>query len=203
MHAPLDGVTSLVPRFKNDLAALIRLTDFKLPPLRVVRPVQVVQVFYGYGDASGKQFGVTLSDNYNCRGRLSQTGSDGGGVCFRIGLWSPKEEEESSNYKELKNLVDTVRKEAASGRLKDCELFIFMDNSPAESCFYQENSKSLHLHRLVLELQVAEMTYGMTIHVVHVSGRRMIAQGTDGCSRGSMVEGAMAGLDMLSFVDLE
>ena len=159
-------------------------------------------MFYGFGDALGKQFGTTLSDNYNCRGRLSQAGSDGGGVCFRIGLWSPEEEEESSNYKELKNLMDTVRKEAASGRLKDCELFIFTDNLTAESCFYRGNSKSVHLHRLVLELRVVEMTYGMTIHVVHVLGRMMIAQGTDRCSRGSMMEGVMAGLDMLSFVDL-
>ena len=30
----------------------------------------------------------------------------------------------------------------------------------------------------------------------------MIAQGTDGCSRGSLMEGVMAGFDMLSFVDL-
>jgi hypothetical protein len=133
---------------------------------------------------------------------LSQAGLDGGGVRFQIGLWSPEEEEESSNYKELKNLVDTVLKEAASGRLKDCKLFIFTDNSTTESCSYQGNSKSLHLHRLVLELRVAEMTYGMTIHDVHVSGCRMIAQGTDGCSRGSMMEGVMSGLDMLSFVDL-
>jgi hypothetical protein len=30
----------------------------------------------------------------------------------------------------------------------------------------------------------------------------MIAQGTDGCSRGLMMEGVMAGMDMLSFIDL-
>ena len=30
----------------------------------------------------------------------------------------------------------------------------------------------------------------------------MIAQGTDGCSRGSMMEGVMYGQDMISFVDL-
>ncbi len=42
----------------------------------------------------------------------------------------------------------------------------------------------------------------MTIHVVHISGKRMIVQGTDGCSRGSLMEGVMAGADMLMFVDL-
>jgi hypothetical protein len=46
------------------------------------------------------------------------------------------------------------------------------------------------------------MTYGMTIHVIHISGRRMIAQGTDGCSRGSLMEGVRSGQDMLTFVNL-
>jgi hypothetical protein len=89
-----------------------------------------------------------------------------------------------------------------AGRLKDCKLFVFTDNSTVEGCFYQGNSKSPHLHALVLDLQPLEMTYGMTIHVIHISGQRMIAQGTDGCSRGSMMEGVMAGQDTLSFIDL-
>lgn len=31
----------------------------------------------------------------------------------------------------------------------------------------------------------------------------MIAQGTDGCSRGVLLEGVMAGEDMLFFIDLD
>jgi len=46
------------------------------------------------------------------------------------------------------------------------------------------------------------MKFGMTIHVIHISGKRMIAQGTDRCSRGLLMEGVMAGEDMLTFVDL-
>ena len=46
------------------------------------------------------------------------------------------------------------------------------------------------------------MKYSMLIHVIHVSGKRMIAQGADGCSRGSLMEGVMAGEEVLSFVDL-
>ena len=53
-----------------------------------------------------------------------------------------------------------------------------------------------------MRLRLLEMKYGMLIHVIHVSGKCMIAQGTDGCSRGSLMEGVMAGKDMLSFVDL-
>jgi hypothetical protein len=202
VHAPADGLTPPVPRLRDDVNALMSLTAFDLPPLRVVRPSQVVQVFYGFGDASGKQFGATLSENYNCRGRLSGEAHGSDRIRFRIGLWSPEVEEESSNYKELKNLVDSIGEEARARRLRDCELFLFTDNSTAEGCFHRGTSKSVHLHSLVLELRTLEMIYGMTIHIVHISGKRMIAQGTDGCSRGSLMEGVMAGQDMLSFVDL-
>ena len=46
------------------------------------------------------------------------------------------------------------------------------------------------------------MDYGMVIYLVHVSGKRMITQGTNGCSRGFLMEGVMAGEDMLNFGDL-
>jgi hypothetical protein len=46
------------------------------------------------------------------------------------------------------------------------------------------------------------MSFGMTIYVIHISGKRMIAQGTDGCSCGSLMEGVMAVEDMLTIVDL-
>ena len=107
-YAPNDGLTTPVPRFRDDILALQQLTRFDLPPLWVVRPTQVVQVFYGFGDASGKQFGATLSQNYNCKARLAKATASTGGVRFHIGLWSAAEEKESSNFKELKNLVDTV-----------------------------------------------------------------------------------------------
>jgi hypothetical protein len=177
LHAPKDGLIRAVPRLKDNVEALMRLTESNLPPLRVVRPSQVVQVYCGFGDASGKQFGVTLLQNYNCRSCLAKAESGGTGVRFRIHLWSPEEEEvrrESSNYKELMNLVDTVGAEANAGRMQNCELFMFTDNSTAKSCFYRGTSKSRHLylHRLVLRLRLLEMDYGMMIHVIHISGKR-------------------------------
>ena len=69
-YAPRDGLTTPAPRFIDDIKALLRLSKFKLPPLRVVRPSRVVHVYYGVGDASGKQFGATISDDYNCKERL-------------------------------------------------------------------------------------------------------------------------------------
>ncbi len=40
------------------------------------------------------------------------------------------------------------------------------------------------------------------LHLVHVAGTQMIAQGTAGLSRGSFLEGVLAGKDMLAFIDL-
>ncbi len=98
--------------------------------------------------------------------------------------------------------MDTVADKARAGCLRDCEFILFTDNSTAESCYYQGSSKSRRLHSLVLDLHSLEMEFGMTIHEIHISGKRMIAQGTDGCLRGSLMEGVMAGEDMLTFVDL-
>ncbi len=99
MHSPVLGPAVL--RCCNDVAALLKLTAFDLPPLRVVRPSRVVHVYYGFGDASGKQFGATILANYNGGSKLSGWLEPGEGVRFRIRLWTVKEEKESSNYKEL------------------------------------------------------------------------------------------------------
>ena len=40
------------------------------------------------------------------------------------------------------------------------------------------------------------MDYGMIIYLIHMSGKRVIAQGTDGCSCGFLMEGVVAGEDM-------
>jgi hypothetical protein len=61
---------------------------------------------------------------------------------------------------------------------------------------------SRRLHDLILRLQQLEIRCGLTLHVIHVSGKRRIAQGTDGCSRGVLLEGVMTGAGMHSFVDL-
>jgi hypothetical protein len=94
------------------------------------------RVYYGFGNASGKQFGATLSSSYNCQSKLSATRQDTQGFWSRVGLWSAIKEMESSNYKELRNLVVTVSEEAKAGRMKDCEFFLFTNNSTAEGCFY-------------------------------------------------------------------
>ena len=53
-YAPSDGITTAVPQLIDNITALQVLSDFNLPPLLVVRPANVFQVFYRFADASGK-----------------------------------------------------------------------------------------------------------------------------------------------------
>ena len=55
---------------------------------------------------------------------------------------------------------------------------------------------------LVVRIRALEMRTGSRFVISHVSGKRMIAQGTDGISRGAMNEGVMAGASMLGFIPL-
>jgi hypothetical protein len=117
-------------------------------------------------------------------------------------LWGADKDHQISNYRELGNLVDAVEEEAAEGYPKNGEFWLFTDNSMAKSCFYRGSSSSKLLHDLLLRLRKAETHHGFVLHVVHVAGARMIAQGTNGLSRGTFSEGVVAGKDMLSFMDL-
>jgi hypothetical protein len=201
-HAPPDGITIPAPRLLDDLKALAKLTSEPSPPLRVIRPKVVAHVFYGFGDASGKGRGSTLQ-GYSTVHHPSQASGPSTDVIYRVGVWGADVESESSNYRELANLVEDTEAEAEAGRLAESELFLFTDNSTAESAFYKGSSSSKKLHSLVLRLQKLAMDYSIILHVIHVAGTRMISQGTDGCSRGVLMEGVMAGRSMLSFVDLD
>ena len=78
-------------------------------------------------------------------------------------------------------------------KLSGCEILCFTDNTTAEAAFWKGTSKSPKLFELVLRLRKLEMSHDLILHVIHVSGRRMIAQGTDGLSRADHSEGVMKG----------
>jgi hypothetical protein len=111
-------------------------------------------------------------------------------------------EEESSNWRKLSNLVQALKNIIIDCGLRDCEIFIFTDNTTAEGAFWKGTAKSPKLFELVLEIKMLELAYGLIIHVVHVSGKRMIRQGTDALSRGNHSQGVMAGEPMQSFIPL-
>jgi hypothetical protein len=188
-QGPSLGLTVAVPQFKRDLEALLFLLQSKKPTMRQVSSSNVVlTAYYGFGDASSGGFGSTVVQP--------------GGLHGRYGLWSRDVEDQSSNYQELRNLVDAVDEDAKESYLKGAELWMFTDNLTAESCFYKGGSLSQLLHELVLKLRKIELDHSFILHVVHVSGTCMIAQGTNGLSRGLFLEGVMVGRDMLLYVDL-
>lgn len=126
-----------------------------------------------------------------------------GRVEFRYGQWSEEiSEGSSSNWRELNNLIETLEEWEKAGKLDGVELFLFTDNMTAEAAFWKGSSKSKTLFQLILRLKQIEMKGNFVAHVIHVSGKRMIAQGTDGISRGDHTEGVMIGKSMKEFVPI-
>lgn len=173
-----------VPWFQSDLEAILLLAESDTPRMRVVRNTKIVNAFYGFGDASSDGFGATIE-------RKS-------GVVGRYGLWAADTSDQSSNFRELLNLVETIEEEGAVGNLANTEIWLFTDNATAESCFHKGSSSSQLLHGLILRLRKAELDHRLVLYLVHVAGKRMIAQGTDGLSRGLLLEGVLSGQDMLT-----
>jgi hypothetical protein len=174
------------PRLVNDVRALNALFDGEMPTQVLLRSSRVYSIFYGFADASGSGFGSTIL----CEG----------GIKYRIGTWGSDSEDDSSNFREFENVVDTLRDEAIAGNLKDSLIILCTDNSTVESSLVKGNSSSEKLFNLTLEVRLLEMREGAKIVVSHVSGERMKAQGTDGVSRGQLKEGVSTGQSMLSFV---
>jgi len=175
----------------DDVAALAELCSSETPPLRRVRPRKAAAVLHGFGDASGSAFGATSQFQHSAN------------IHFEFGQWiSSVSLEESSNWREFTNVVECLEGLGASGELQDAEVFMFTDNSTTDAAFWRGTSKSKKLLSLVLRLRKLEMTTGMLLHITHVSGKRMIAQGTDGLSRGDHSTGAMTGQSLATFVPL-
>ena len=185
-EAPSEVTAS--PSLGADVAALGEMFAQVSVPVVRVRCRKVLTVIYGFGDASGTGLGAT----FTC----------GSGFNFRIGVWGADEDIESSNWKEFTNVVEALEEEGAEGNLNDSEVFMFTDNATVESCVHRGSSSSCKLLSLVVRLQSLSLRIGIKIHVFHVAGTRMIAQGTDGVSRGYLGHGVMAGETMSAFIPL-
>ena len=56
---------------------------------------------------------------------------------------------------------------------------------------------------MILELRKMELDEELIIHFISISGKRMIAQGTDGVSRADLSSGVMGGEDFLKYLPLD
>ncbi len=188
-NQPPEKVKAVV-RVNDDVDALTQFFSGDTPVKRRVRAEAAKLVKFGFGDASGDGYGsglATLRGSPNIRhGKW--------GIFYRT--------EASSNFRELRNLVDAVELEYKQGGLDGHELFLFTDNQVAERAYYKGSSSSRTLFELVLRLRKIEMEGRLILHVIHISGKRMIACGIDGLSRGDTSEGIGAGKKMELFVPL-
>jgi hypothetical protein len=99
-------------------------------------------------------------------------------------------------------LVEHLERIVKGENLRGVEIFLFTDNTTAEAAYWKGHSKSRKLFEIVLRLKKLEMEYDLLLHVIHVSGKRMIHQGTDGLSRADKTAGVMTGRRMQEFVPL-
>jgi len=146
-----------VTRFSDDLESLELLFSPDVPPRHVVRSQHLFTCIYRFVDASGAGFGSSL---------LLPNGT----VAFRQGIWGRDVEASTSNYRELRNLVETIEEGCESGSLLGSELFIFTDNTSAEGAYYRGNSPSQTLFGLVRRLRLIDMHGQVILHVMHVAG---------------------------------
>jgi hypothetical protein len=152
-----------VPCLAGDLQALAQLFSTPHPPRRIIRALTVIMALYGFGDASGEGFGGTL---------LTPSG-----IRYQYGLWGRDVSHASSNYYELRNLVDLVDLEMQdefrvlshldqsvtelllNETAHSAELFLFTDNSVAEGAFFRGTSSNPRLFDLILCLHHLEMHF--------------------------------------------
>ena len=105
---------------------------------------------------------------------------------LRRGFWKADESDESSNWRELRNLIDTIQEEAEKGSLVGKEVWLATDNSTAAFAFYKGASTSKLLHQMVIELRMIALQGNFVIHIYHIAGTRMIESGIDALSRGEL-----------------
>ena len=101
-----------------------------------------------------------------------------------MGVWQPHCKVTSSNWKELRTVLQSLQQEVGKGRVQNTTVFYFTDNLVSYYVVSNGSSRSPGLQKLVEEVKDVEAQLGCHLEIVHVPGTLMIHQGTDGLSRG-------------------
>ena len=83
-----------VPLMKEHVNILVEMFTSEKPVLRLMRGSSIVEAMYIFGDASGLGFG----SSWHMENQIN----------FRYGIWGLGSEDTSSNYRELRNLIETL-----------------------------------------------------------------------------------------------
>lgn len=161
-----------VPMFHKCSNSLNKFFECEEPPLVTDQSKASHLVFYVFADASKQGFGSLLQGD--------------GELTYRVGKWGSDSGENSSNWREFTNLVETLEEESVTGKLDHSIIVMATDNTTVEGCFYKGNSNIPLLCKLILRLKKLELHRGIKLYITHVSGERMKQQGADGISRGHL-----------------
>jgi hypothetical protein len=102
------------------------------------------------------------------------------------GQWSPIVYRFSSNWKELTTLLLTLEHIAREGpgEVQGATVFYFTDNSTTYWISQKGSSRYPSLHEQIEKIRTLETRLGCLLTVIHIPGKVMIQEGTDGLSRG-------------------
>jgi hypothetical protein len=151
--APILVIT--VPRLEQDMKALLELTEALVPHAQSVRSKHILQVCYGFGDASGEGFGRNILLD--------------GVVEWESGSWKEFYQTESSNRREFENLVLRLEAFAADHPDASIEVFMFTDNFVTECAYFKGILSNPVLFELVICLRKLELPSAWKFHVIHIA----------------------------------
>lgn len=140
---------------------------------RVVRAQASGALVPTFGDGSGTGTGGTIS-------------IPGAPPLMWRGQWSPTVFTFTSNWKELTTLLLTLEQlhEHQSQGVQGVTLFYFTDNSATYWICHKGSSRHAPLHEQVIKIRALETKLSCHLWVIHIPGKVMIQEGTDGLSRG-------------------
>ena len=149
-----DAPNTVLPisRFNSSFEALIHLFEGKVPIRVTVWLSKTGWVSYSIGDTSGFGHGTTVHI--------------GNSLHFQYGQCASSASESSYNYRELRNLVDTVERLYNDNKLKTMNYFLFTDNLVADYAYCKGSSSSKSLFLLILRLRKLQMKGDIILHVM-------------------------------------
>ena len=123
-------------------------------------------------DASGSGYCDTME--VEARGELPA-------MEFGYGLWGGGQDRFSSNWHELSTIVMSLAEKGAE--LRGAKIHYITDNTTAAAAVNNGSVRSAQLLGLVRELRLLQAKFDVDLEAFHLSGKLIVAQGTDGGSR--------------------
>jgi hypothetical protein len=189
---PLDEAPAEVKAtagLDRDLGALEKYFEDDIPVTALVRPVHDSHVAYGRGDAAADGFGAGIQVKGINR--------------IQHGTWKEEDSARGSNWREATNLANKVIRDLETGKLDGFEIWLATDNKSFSGCTNKGTSTSQQLFAVIVAMKLVVRKHSVFLHVIHVSGKRMIAMGYDGASRGDFETGVMTGNDIRQYLPLD